>query len=64
MRSTTLPADQRRAVELRIVDEHGYDEVAAILGVSEQVVRARVSRGLRALSHLLGEPDAVLEDAA
>jgi len=31
---------------------------------SEQVVRARVSRGLRALSHLLIERDAVLEDAA
>ena len=60
----TLPADQRRAVELRVVDEHGYGEVAAMLGVSEQVVRARVSRGLRALSHVLRERDAVLEDAA
>jgi RNA polymerase sigma factor (sigma-70 family) len=60
----TLPAEQRRAVELRIVEEHGYGDVAAMLGVSEQVVRARVSRGLRALSHLLLERDAVLEDAA
>jgi RNA polymerase sigma-70 factor (ECF subfamily) len=58
-----LPSDQRRAVELRIVEEHGYAEVATMLGVSEQVVRARVSRGLRALSHLL-QADTVLEDAA
>jgi RNA polymerase sigma-70 factor (ECF subfamily) len=55
----TLPEDQRRAVELRVVCECGYDDVAGRLGVSEQTARARVSRGLRALSHQL-----VLEDAA
>jgi RNA polymerase sigma-70 factor (ECF subfamily) len=54
-----LPEDQRRAVELRIVCECGYPDVAGRLGVSEQTARARVSRGLRALSHQL-----VLEDAA
>jgi RNA polymerase sigma factor (sigma-70 family) len=59
-----LPEDQRRAVELRIVDECGYDAVAVVLGVSEQTARARVSRGLRALSLRLREPDALLEDAA
>jgi RNA polymerase sigma-70 factor (ECF subfamily) len=55
----TLPEDQRRAVELRVVCECGYPDVAGRLGVSEQTARARVSRGLRALSHQL-----VLEDAA
>ena len=55
----TLPEDQRRAVELRVVCECGYDDVAGRLGVSEQTARARVSRGLRALSSHL-----VLEDAA
>ena len=45
-----LPEDQRRAVELRVVCECGYDDVAGRLGVSEQTARARVSRGLRALS--------------
>ena len=34
------------------------------LGVSEQTARARVSRGLRALSSRLQEPATVLEDAA
>ncbi len=59
-----LPADQRRAVELRVIDECGYAEVAVALGVSEQTARARVSRGLRALSSRLQEPAAMLEDAA
>jgi RNA polymerase sigma factor (sigma-70 family) len=45
-----LPGDQRRAIELRIVAERTYAEVAAELGVSEQVARARVSRGLRELA--------------
>ncbi|HEX6712144.1 MAG TPA: RNA polymerase sigma factor [Thermoleophilaceae bacterium] len=45
-----LPLDQRRAIELRVVDERPYAEVAAEMGVSEQVVRARVSRGLRTLA--------------
>ena len=59
----SLPEDQRRAVELRVIDECGYADVAVKLGVSEQTARARVSRGLRALAHRLREPD-VLEDAA
>jgi RNA polymerase sigma-70 factor (ECF subfamily) len=60
----SLPEDQRRAVELRVVEEHGYAEVASILGVSEQTARARVSRGLRALAQRLPKPAAVMEDAA
>jgi RNA polymerase sigma factor (sigma-70 family) len=59
-----LPEDQRRAVELRIVDECGYDAVAVVLGVTEETARARVSRGLRALSLRLRDPEAMLEDAA
>jgi RNA polymerase sigma factor (sigma-70 family) len=59
-----LPEDQRRAVELRVIEECGYAEVAVILNVSEQTARARVSRGLRALGRRLPEPDTVLEDAA
>ena len=59
-----LPEDQRRAVELRVIDECGYAEVAVQLGVSEQTARARVSRGLRALARRLREPAPVLEDAA
>jgi RNA polymerase sigma factor (sigma-70 family) len=59
-----LPEDQRRAVELRVVEEHGYAEVAMRLGVSEQTARARVSRGLHALAHHLPERAARMEDAA
>jgi RNA polymerase sigma-70 factor (ECF subfamily) len=45
-----LPRQQRRAVELRVVAELSYDEVADALGVTPQTARARVSRGLRALA--------------
>jgi RNA polymerase sigma-70 factor (ECF subfamily) len=45
-----LSPDQAYAVQQRIVVERGYDDLAAELGVSEDVVRARVSRGLRALA--------------
>ncbi len=45
-----LPDEQRRAVELRVVDECGYADVAVRLGITEQAARARVSRGLRALA--------------
>jgi RNA polymerase sigma factor (sigma-70 family) len=48
-----LPAQQRDAVLLRIVDELGYDEIASRLGCSTQSARARVSRGLRALRSTL-----------
>ena len=60
----SLPSDQRRAVELRVVEEYGYAEVAQALGITEQNARARVSRGLRGLALALQVPDAVLEDAA
>jgi RNA polymerase sigma factor (sigma-70 family) len=50
-----LGIEQREAVRLRVVDERGYSDIAARLGVSEQVVRARVSRGLRALAPVLAD---------
>jgi RNA polymerase sigma factor (sigma-70 family) len=58
-----LPEDQRRAIQLRIVEDRSYPETAQELGVSEQVARARVSRALRALARGLrdGLP---LKDAA
>lgn len=45
-----LQPDQSYAVQQRVVCERAYDDLAAELGVSEDVVRARVSRGLRALA--------------
>ncbi len=51
----TLDADQRRALELRVVDGLPYPEVAAKLACGEQAARQRVSRGLRKLALLLQE---------
>lgn len=44
-----LPEEQREAVRARVVEEEGYEEIAARLDCSPQVVRKRVSRGLAAL---------------
>jgi len=44
-----LSAEQRAAVDLRVIEERPYPEISQMLGVSEPVARARVSRGLRAL---------------
>ena len=44
-----LPADQAEAVRRHVIEDAGYDEIAAAMGCSQQVVRQRVSRGLRAL---------------
>jgi RNA polymerase sigma-70 factor, ECF subfamily len=51
-----LPADQRQAVQAHVVDERPYSELSREWGVSEQTIRARVSRGLRALSATLDAP--------
>ena len=45
-----LPADQRRALELRIVHQLPYDAVAGRLGCSQNAARLRVSRALRAIT--------------
>jgi RNA polymerase sigma factor (sigma-70 family) len=44
-----LPPDQRDAVRAHVVDERGYDELAATFRTSKAAVRQRVSRGLGAL---------------
>jgi RNA polymerase sigma factor (sigma-70 family) len=49
-----LPEEQRAAVTGRVIEERGYDELAASLGLSEQVVRKRVSRGLAQLRAAMG----------
>ena len=45
-----LAPEQREALRLRIVQELDYATVASRLGVSQATARARVSRGLRALT--------------
>jgi RNA polymerase sigma factor (sigma-70 family) len=44
-----LPADQRTAIQARVLDDRPYPEIAGELGTSEATVRMRVSRGLAAL---------------
>ncbi len=44
-----LTDDERRAIEARVIDERGYDEIARELRCSPAVVRKRVSRGLHKL---------------
>jgi RNA polymerase sigma-70 factor (ECF subfamily) len=48
-----LSHEQREALQLRVVEEMPYEEVARRLGVSEPAARARVSRALRALQRSL-----------
>jgi RNA polymerase sigma factor (sigma-70 family) len=50
----SLPADERRAVTLRVLEERGYGEIARELCCSELVVRQRVSRGLARLRRVVG----------
>jgi RNA polymerase sigma factor (sigma-70 family) len=45
-----LSGDQREAVQMRVVGEMDYADIADRVGVTEEVVRARVSRGLRTLA--------------
>lgn len=49
-----LPAQQRDAITARVIDERSYGEIASELGLSEQVVRKRVSRGLSRLRKVMG----------
>ncbi len=58
-----LPDDQKHAVQLRVFDDLSYAEVALRTGTSEQVVRARVSRGLRTLSQSLSHERSSLIEA-
>jgi RNA polymerase sigma-70 factor (sigma-E family) len=50
-----LPDSQRTAVVLRYYEQLEYAEIAALTGLQEGSVRARVSRGIAALRAELGE---------
>ncbi len=52
-----LPEPQRVAVVLRYYEQLEYAEIAALTGVAEGSVRARVSRGIAALRTSLGEEE-------
>src|ERR1700722_3245074 len=44
-----LPAEQRNAVQARVLDDRSDDDIAAELQCSPGVVRQRVSRGVRSI---------------
>ena len=48
----SLSEGQREALELRVVEERGYDEIAAKLGCSETAARIRVMRAIGKLTRL------------
>jgi RNA polymerase sigma-70 factor (ECF subfamily) len=50
-----LPSDQRAAVDLRVVQQLSFGDVAARLDCSERAARMRVSRALRTLRTHLDE---------
>lgn len=52
-----LPEHERTAVVLRFYEDMEYADIAALTGVREGSVRARVSRGLAHLRQELGEDD-------
>jgi RNA polymerase sigma factor (sigma-70 family) len=49
----TLPPGQRRALELRVIQELPYDQVASSLSCTEGAARIRVTRALGSLSDRL-----------
>ena len=49
----SLPAGQRDAVELRVIEELPYVQVARRLGCSELAARLRVTRGPSTLARVL-----------
>lgn len=53
-----LSPEQRDAVRLRVIEELDYPAIARRLGISEEAVRARVSRGLRTLALSMEAPGA------
>lgn len=53
MELARLSPQQREAVQLRIIQELSYSDVASRLNISEEAARARVSRALRSLGSAL-----------
>jgi RNA polymerase sigma factor (sigma-70 family) len=51
-----LPADQREAVVLVLVEGFAYKEAAEIIGIPQGTLTSRLGRGREALLRALGEP--------
>jgi RNA polymerase sigma-70 factor (ECF subfamily) len=50
----SLPQGQRAALELRVVEERRYEEIAKALGCTEVAARLRVMKALGKLARLVG----------
>lgn len=48
-----LPSDAREVVFLRFYDGLSYDQISAVLGISEQAINGRLRRAKRTLAELL-----------
>lgn len=59
-----LPADRRRAIILRFVDDMSTSEIASVLGRSEGAVRVLLHRALRAVGRELGVGQKTASDVA
>jgi RNA polymerase sigma-70 factor (ECF subfamily) len=53
-----LPSEQQRALQLRVIHQLPYEEVAGRLGCSQNAARLRVSRAMRALTTQFGNAEA------
>jgi RNA polymerase sigma-70 factor (ECF subfamily) len=51
-----LSEDQRRAVELRVLEDRDYDDVARTLAISPGAARVRVHRGVTQMRRRLSAP--------
>jgi RNA polymerase sigma factor (sigma-70 family) len=49
----TLPEGQRAALELRVLEERRYEEIATVLGCTEVAARLRVMKALARLARLV-----------
>ena len=56
-RLAELPAHERDAIDLRIIDQLGYDEVARRLNIRPAAARLRVSRALGRLRRTVPEEE-------
>lgn len=54
-RMLELDASDQEILQLRIVEERDYEEIAAALHIKEDAVRARASRALKRLRSLVGD---------
>jgi len=57
MALAALPDGQRRAIELRVLADQAYDDVARQLDCTPESARVRVHRGLQTLRRRLAEAD-------